>query len=319
MTVTGRRTLLALAAAAPLARARAQGGFEAFLAGVRAEALRAGVSGATIAAAFRGVAPDPQVLAADRHQPEFTLTWAEYKARVLPPARLDRAAEQARRQAPLLARVRARFGVDAPVLLGIWGLESDFGQKTGTHREVTALATLAFDGRRARYFRTELINALRILDAGDVSPAGMTGSWAGAMGQPQFMPSSYLASAVDFDGDGRRNIWTSVPDVLGSIANYLARAHWRAGEPWGQPVRLPPGFDASLAGHAQPLGAWERLGVRRIDGRPFSRAEVRGVLVLPDGAGGEAFMTYANFQAIRRYNPSDFYALAVGLLGNASA
>ena len=146
----------------------------------------------------------------------------------------------------------------------------------------------------------------------------MTGSYAGAMGQPQFMPSSYLRYAVDFDGDGRRDIWDSKPDVLASIANYLARSGWRAGEPWGQPVRLPPGFDAADTGrdNRRPLGEWMRLGVTRDDGGRFSRADVPAAIVLPDGAGGEAFATYANFAVIRRYNPSDYYALSVGLLGD---
>ncbi len=149
----------------------------------------------------------------------------------------------------------------------------------------------------------------------------MTGSWAGAMGQPQFMPDSYLRYAVDFDGDGRRDIWASRADALASIANYLARSGWRAGEPWGQPVRVPPAFDAAETGRdrSRALGEWMRLGVRRADGSRFGRADVAGAVVMPDGPGGEAFMVYPNFTAIRRYNPSDFYALAVGLLGDAVA
>ena len=209
--------------------------------------------------------------------------------------------------------------MDPHIIIGIWGLESGFGAKTGNYRVVESLVTLAYEGRRASYFRSELMNSLRILNDGDITARGMTGSWAGAMGQPQFMPSSYLHYAVDFDGDGRRDIWNSLPDVFGSVANYLAKCGWRPGEPWCQPVRVaaayggPEGRDAM-----RTLAEWEKAGVRRADGSRFSRGDVRGALLLPDGAGGEAFMVYPNFHAIRRYNPSDYYALAVGLLGTAS-
>ena len=316
-----RRFLLAAPAACLAAVAPVPGNFAAFLAGLRAEAARAGIGGGTLDAAFAGLQLNPKVLELDRHQPEFTLTWSQYRARVLPPSRLAAARAARLQEAALLNAVAGRYGVDPGIVVGIWGLESGFGAKTGNYRVVEALATLAYDGRRAGYFRGELLNALRILQAGDVQPAGMTGSWAGAMGQPQFMPSSYLRYAVDWSGDGRRNIWTDRADVFASVANYLARSGWRAGAPWGQPVRVPPGLDPAGIGRSrtQMLGEWERLGVRRIDGARFSRPDIAGALLLPDGAGGEAYMVYANFGAIRRYNPSDFYALAVGLLGQASA
>jgi membrane-bound lytic murein transglycosylase B len=318
-----RRSLIAASAAIalPAVSARAQSSFSAFLDGLRAEARRDGISQATLESALRDIAPSQRVLELDRHQPEFTMTWAQYKARVLPAKRLAAAREAYLQQRPWFDAVWQRFRVNPGVIIGIWGLESNFGGRTGNFSIVGALATLAWDGRRASYFRSELINALRILDHGDVTPAGMTGSWAGAMGQPQFMPSSYLRYAVDFDGDGRRDIWRSVPDVLGSVGNYLGRSGWRGGEPWGQPISVPSGFDASLAGRdsARPLGEWARLGVRRADGSMFSRGDVQGSVLLPDGLGGEAYMVYANFKAIRRYNPSDFYALAVGLLGNSAA
>lgn len=317
-----RRRLLTAMAAVPAvvsSPALAQQSFSGFLIMLRAEARRQGISDATLARALSGLRPNQKVLELDRHQPEFTMTWAEYKARVLPEQRLIAGRDAYAREQGLLAAVRARYPVDPRVVVGIWGLESNFGSRTGNFAIVEALATLAYDGRRAAFFRGELINALRILDAGDVTPERMTGSYAGAMGQPQFMPSAYLRYAVDFDGAGRRDIWTSLPDVFASIANYLARCGWHPGQPWGQPISLPPGFDAALAGrdNARPLGAWEAIGVRRLDGTRFSRQDVIGAVVLPDGAGGEAYMTYANFSVIRRYNPSDFYALAVGLLGNA--
>ena len=315
-----RRSLIlsapALLSAAP---ARAQGDFASFVAGVKAEARRAGIRDATLQDAFAGVQPNQRVVELDRRQPEFTLTWPQYRARVLPDSRMQAARDHYRQERALLAQVEQRFGVDPGIIMGIWGIESAFGTNKGNYRLVEALSTLAFEGRRAAYFRSELINALRILDAGDVTPARLTGGYAGAMGQPQFMPSSYLRLAVDFDGDGKRDIWDSKPDVFGSIANYLAKNGWRRGEPWGQAVRVPPG---TLGGrdNKRPLGEWMRAGVMRIDGAPFGRPDAMGGLVVPDGiAPGEGFMVYANFGAIRRYNPSDFYALAVGLLGDAAA
>ncbi len=314
-----RRVCLAAPLAIPFA-ASATDRFSAFVASVRAEAVRAGVRGRTVDAAFEGVRPNAKVIELDHHQPEFTLTWAQYRDRVLPQTRLDKARVVYAREYARLASVTARYPADPRVVMGIWGLESGFGEHTGNYRVVEALATLAYDGRRAGYFRGELIGALRILDAGDISPAAMTGSWAGAMGQPQFMPSSYLHYAVDADGDGRRDIWTDRTDVFGSVANYLAKCGWRMGEPWGQPVRAPQELAARSGREAvRTLAEWQSAGVRRIDGQKFTRGDVRGALLMPDGAGGEAFMVYANFNIIRRYNPSDFYALGVGLLGNAVA
>jgi membrane-bound lytic murein transglycosylase B len=300
----------------------AAGSFASFLAGVRAEALREGISGRVLDRALSRIVLNAKVLELDRTQPEFTMTWAQYRARVLPESRLAAARAAYGRNAALLADVTVRYRADPRIVVGIWGLESGFGAKTGNFGVVEALATLSYDNaRRAGYFRAELIKALKILDHGDITPAAMTGSWAGAMGQPQFMPSSYLAYAVDFEGNGRRDIWKSVPDVFASVANYLARCGWRAGEPWGQPVRLPPNFDTALAGRQRmrTLGEWMAHGVRRADGGKFSREDVQGAVLLPDGQGGDAFVIYENFNVIRRYNPSDYYALAVGLLGNACA
>jgi membrane-bound lytic murein transglycosylase B len=323
-----RRVLFSASLAAPLAGITATpalaarkpaDGFSAYLAGLRAEALRIGISPQIVAVALRDQPPNARVLQLDQHQPEFSLTWAQYRARVLPAARLQSALVHATENASTLDAVQQRYGVDYRIILGIWGLESGFGAKTGSFNIINALATLAYHGRRAAYFRGELMNALRILNAGDIGVAGITGSWAGAMGQPQFMPSSYLRYAVDFDGDGKRDIWNTRADVFGSVGNYLAKSGWQPGVPWGQAILLPPGFaQATGRDRMRPLGAWQAEGVRRVDGRPFSRADVPGAVVQPDGAGTEAFMVYANFHVIRRYNPSDFYALAVGLLGNAA-
>jgi membrane-bound lytic murein transglycosylase B len=299
--------------------ATAPDGFQHFLAGIRSEARRAGISAATVERAFSGMQPNQQVLEHDRHQPEFTMTWAQYRALLVTGQRIatGRAAFQQNRV--LLTRVQDRFGVDPGVITGIWGLESSFGTGMGEFRVVEALATLAWESRRASFFRGELLAALRILDHGDVTPVHMLGSYAGAMGQPQFMPSSYLRYAVDFEGHGRRDIWTSKPDVLGSIANYLAQSGWRGGEPWGQAVTAPASFDLAAASREGRRSAdeWARLGIVAIDGRPLRRTNGPAAILLPDGPAGDAFLTFANFSAIRRYNPSDYYALAVGLLGDA--
>lgn len=318
-----RRVMILSAALAPFAwPARGQDAFAAFVGGIKAEARRAGIREATLQQAFAGVQPNQHVIELDHRQPEFTLTWPEYRARVLPDSRMKAARENYVRERGLLAQVEQRYGVDPLIIMGIWGVESAFGANKGNYRLVEALSTLAWEGRRGAYYRGELMNALRILDQGDVTPARLTGGYAGAMGQPQFMPSSYLRYAVDFDGDGRRDIWDDTADVFGSIANYLAKNGWRRGEPWAQPVRLPADFDAASANrdNRRSLGEWMRAGVRRADGREFGRPEILGAVVAPSGAApGEGFMTYANFNVIRRYNPSDFYALAVGLLGEAAA
>ena len=293
--------------------------FQSFLSGMRAEARRAGISVVTLDRAFAGVQPNQKVLERDRHQPEFTMTWAQYHDLLITDQRIANGRAAFQQNRALFARVQDRFGVDPGVIVGIWGLESSFGTGMGDFHVVEALATLAWEGRRASFFRGELLAALRILEHGDVAPAHMLGSYAGAMGQPQFMPSSYLRYAVDFEGHGRRDIWTSKPDVLGSIANYLAQSGWRDGEPWGQAVTLGSKVDRAAAGRElrRPIGEWTRLGVRAAAGRSLARADTQGALLLPDGPAGDAFLVYANFAAIRRYNPSDFYALAVGLLGDA--
>nr|WP_294544803.1 lytic murein transglycosylase [uncultured Rhodopila sp.] len=314
-----RRILLASALPAVFAArafAATADSFQSFVTGFRAEARHAGISPATLDRAFAGVQPNQKVLDRDRHQPEFTMTWARYRSLFVTDARIanGRAAVAANRA--LFQRVQQRFGVSTGVITGIWGLESGFGAITGDFRVVEALATLAWEGRRAAFFRGELMAALRILDHGDVAPAAMTGSYAGAMGQPQFMPSSYLRYAVDFEGHGRRDIWTSKPDVLGSIANYLAESGWRSGQTWGQQIVVPPGIEVAGRDVKRPLSEWMRIGVRPQEGRWFASADTQAGLVAPDGTGGETFAVFANFAAIRRYNPSDYYALAVGLIGD---
>ena len=314
-----RRFLLASAVPAVMsapALAIPADSFPGFLNSVRAEAIRAGIRPATLDGAFAGVAPNQKVLDRDQHQPEFTLTWARYRGLVITEKRILAGRQAVAANRALFRRVEQRYGVNAAPIAGIWGLESSFGTGTGDFRVVEALATLGWQGRRASFFRGELMAALKILDHGDVAPNGMTGSYAGAMGQPQFMPTSYLRYAVDFEGNGRRDIWTSRPDVLGSIANYLAQSGWRPGQGWGQPVSVPPGLDAPGRDAKRPLAEWVRAGVRPVGGRWVATSDTPAGLVAPDGPGGEVFAVFGNFTAIRRYNPSDFYAIAVGLIGD---
>jgi membrane-bound lytic murein transglycosylase B len=285
---------------------------------MRAEARHAGIASATLDRAFAGIAPNQKVIDRDRHQPEFTLTWARYRALVISDQRIANGRAALQQHRALLTRINDVYGVSPGVIMGIWGLESSFGTELGSFHVIEALATLGWEGRRASFFRSELLAALRILDHGDVTPARMTGSYAGAMGQPQFMPSAFLRYAVDFEGNGRRDIWTSIPDTLASIANYLADSGWRAGGTWGQPVTLPAGFDMTQSGRTlrKPVSEWVRYGVGAADGRPLANPSTEAALILPDGPTGEAFLAYGNFTAIRRYNPSDYYAIAVGLIGD---
>ena len=317
-----RRHLLAALAVLPAGGACARSpapDFAAFLAAVRAKALRLGLSNSVLDAALTMDGPNASVLRRDRNQPEFSLTWARYRGLVLTAAKIEGARAAWQERLALLRAMCRRYPVDPRIVVAIWGIESRYGDLCGTFGVVDALATLAYDGRRAGFFTAELLAALRILQHGDVTPAHMLGSYAGAMGQPQFMPSSFLRYAVDFDGDGRRDIWTSDADVLASIANYLARNGWVADAPWGEPARIPAGLAPIGRDVRRPLGSWMRLGVRRADGTGFGDPDRLGAVIAPDGPGGDSFMVYENFDVIRRYNPSDFYSLAVGLLGDTTA
>jgi membrane-bound lytic murein transglycosylase B len=302
----------------PAAPRPAPGSFEAFVIGVKAEARAKGLSPAVLNRAFAGVRANQKVIDLDHHQPEFTMTWEQYRTRIVSDARVAKGREMYARNRDLLARVTARYGVAPGVVMGIWGLESNYGQSTGGFNVIEALATLSWEGRRAAFFRSELMDALKILQSGDITPAQMTGSYAGAMGQTQFMPDSFLRYAVDFSGTGRRDIWNDLGCVFGSTANYLAREGWSARLPWGQPVRLPAGFDEAATGRdrRRPVSEWVRMGVRGVDGRTPSH-EGEAAVILPGGIASDAFLAYhPNFLAIRRYNPSDFYAISVGLIGD---
>jgi membrane-bound lytic murein transglycosylase B len=307
--------ILGLLGAVPAARADA---FEDWLQGLKRDAAAQGISQSTLAAALTGLHPMPDVLDKDRNQPEFTMTFAQYLPKVVSEKRVADGRKLMQQYAPLLKRVAAAYGVQPRFIVALWAVESDYGRVTGDYPVIGSLATLAYGSSRPAMFRTEVIDALRIVDHGDVTPSGMTGSWAGAMGQCQFMPSSFLRYAVDFDGDGRRNIWTDEADVFASIANYLAHLHWRPDQTWGRGVRLPSGFNAGLIGLKieKPLGEWERLGIRNPDGSPLPQAELAASLVAPDGPAGPAFLVYGNYKVVMKWNRSTFFATSVGLLAD---
>jgi lytic murein transglycosylase len=297
-----------------------QQAFAAWIANFGATARTAGIGEETLRAAFSEARYLPRAVELDRAQPEFTRTVWDYLDRIVTPQRIAMGITrmaQVRGEADTAA---ARYGVPSDIVVAIWGLESNYGLNTGEISTIDALATLGFEGRREDWARGQLLAALKILQNGDIDRAHMMGSWAGAMGQTQFLPSSYLSHAVDGDGDGRRDIWGSMADVMASTANFLARSGWQAGQPWGVEARLPSGFDAGRADDSvrQPAGQWAAEGIQAIDGASLPDL-ADATILLPAGASGPAFMVGANFRAILRYNNSISYALAVGLLAQGLA
>jgi membrane-bound lytic murein transglycosylase B len=303
--------------------------FSVFLESVREEALLRGISQNTVNAALADLEPSPTVIQRDQTQAEIVLTIDQYMQRRLTRRVIRTAREMAARHRPLLDDVAADYGVPARVLVAVWGLESNFGRFSGVRPTVQALATLAWEGRRGEFFRGELMNALEIVDRGYIDLEQMRGSWAGAMGQPQFMPSSYLKWAEDFDNDGDRDIWRSPADVFASIANYLKEHGWQPDYTWGREVRLPPGGLEKLTDAVGmreegcraeremttrlPLAKWHALGVRTAAGRALPKVELDASL-LP--TGNRAYLVYANYEALLEYNCAHSYALAVALLAD---
>ncbi len=320
-------------AATSLAGPGADPAFATWLDGVYQEGLKRNISKATLDSALTGLTPIVRVVQLDRKQPEFVQTFDQYiKARVTD-WRVQTGRERLANNRALLDKVGKKFGVQPRFIVALWGIETSFGRATGGFSVVQALATLAFDGRRASYFRRELFNALTIIDEGHVTAAAMKGSWAGAMGQNQFMPSSFLQYAVDYDGDGRRDIWGTRADVFASSANFLRQSGWRDDETWGRRVRLPAGFTDKLAGlmPADPpkgcralkklsvektLPEWSKLGVTNPDGSPLPGRPLKASLVLPDGPEGAALLVYDNFRATLKWNCSVSFAAAVGILAD---
>lgn len=292
--------------------------FEAWLEAFRQEALGQGIGAATLDQALDGLTPLPKVVELDGRQAEVRLDFRTYHRRVLSEERIRRGQRLLREHRALLDRVAADYGVQPRFIIALWGIESSYGEWRGKFPVVAALATLAHDGRRRGFFESELLKALRILDNGDIEIDDMVGSWAGAMGQSQFMPSSYLSYAVDYDGDGRRDIWNSHPDIFASIANYLAKAGWDGRYTWGREVRLPTSWaDASDGLDVfKPLAEWQALGIRRESGRDLPMVALDAALLQPDEHAGPAYLVYKNFRALMNWNRSTYFGLTVGELSD---
>ncbi len=297
--------------------------FGRWLEGARAEAVKRGIGPSTIQTALTGIQPIARVVELDRRQPEFSQTFSRYLNNAVSDRRVTDGRAQLGQQAALLSSLERDYGVPARFLVAFWGLETNYGRVTGEYPVITALATLAFDGRRSAFFREEMFNALKIADAGHIAVTDMRGSWAGAMGHTQFMPSTFLRHAIDRDGDKHINIWGSIPDAMGSAANYLHSLGWDGERTWGREVKLPAGFDVGLASldvdakeNILPLSEWSTLGIRRTDGGSLPGVDVAASLSLPQGAKGPAFLLYENYRAILKWNRSAFYAIAVGHLAD---
>lgn len=331
--VTILLALLSFTAAVPGLAQEPQIPFEDWLAALITEAREQGIREDIIEQALVSVTPIPQVINNDRSQAEFTETFEQYLEKRVTQWRIDTGRARLVQHRELLERVGAQYGVEPRFIVAFWGVETNYGNFTGGTDVIRALVTLAYDPRRSEYFRRELLSALQILNEGHIIHADMKGSWAGAMGQSQFMPSSFLQYAQDFDGDGRRDIWTTEADVFASIAQYLKGADWRDDQTWGREVQLPVDYHAraeqwrqppaehscSVVRHHSlmlPLSQWQEIGVRRADGTDLPSADFVASIILPDGEDGRAFLTYQNFRAILRYNCANNYALSIGHLAD---
>lgn len=279
----------------------------------------AGVSPAILDQVRPVLKPDGRVLSLDRAQPEFTTTFAGYFPIRVTDNRVARGRALLAQHAALLQRIQRETGVPPQYLMAFWGLETDFGQTLGSHLVPVSLANLACDSRRSDFFRDEFVKSLRILDRGDVSLERMVGSWAGAMGNMQFMPSAYLDHATDGDADGKRDLWNSTTDALVSAGYFLSSLGWSTGQRWGREVLLPPNFDYLRIGRTLSLREWSTLGVRDSAGRPLKMSETPARIIVPSGHGGPAFIAYPNFDVIMKWNRSEFYAIAVGRLADQIA
>jgi membrane-bound lytic murein transglycosylase B len=322
--------LVSVSAAQAPSEEPARPSFSEWLAGVRADAIARGIREETVDAALATVEePEPTVLERDRAQAEAVLSLESYLARVLKPRTIRTARDMYTRHRKVLAAVEEKFGISPRIIVGIWGLESNFGKFSGVRPTIGALATLAWDPRRATFFRGELLDALQILDRGDIDVARMRGSWAGAMGQPQFMPSSYLKWAEDFDEDGRTDIWSSSPDVFASMANYLKAHGWKTGENWGREVKVPRAVAKEIASKVErrsgscvarrnmtvalPMEGWQNLGVRLPSGAALPKTTLTASLV---SGRSRYFLVYDNYDVLLEYNCSHSYAVSVGLLAD---
>lgn len=311
-------TLALLIAALP---AHAQTDFSQCLARLERTALDSGISADTVESIFPTVEPRESVIRADRNQPEFLATFADYLGRRATTERITQGRALYAEHRNLLEELTREYGVPGHYIVSFWGLETNYGRYLGNVPVFDSLSTLACDARRSEFFTEQFVNALQIVDRGDVEPEVMRGSWAGAMGQTQFMPSSYLRYAVDGDGDGRVDLWNSTPDALTSAANFLRSIGWQSGFRWGREVLLPEGFDYALAGSAErrELSEWRNLGITDVAGRPLADLDIQAAVVVPSGQRGPAFVIYDNFDVIMRWNRSEYFALTVGHLADRIA
>nr|WP_091677560.1 lytic murein transglycosylase [Methylocapsa palsarum] len=316
MPIGARLTLCAALSGMLAVSAARAGSFEECIAGLRGPALASGVDGATFDKMTRGLTPNPDIFEFAKAQPEFKTPIWDYLAGLVDEERVADGRAMMNRYGQALASAQSRFGVDQATIAAVWGVESDFGRSFGNRPIVQSLATLSCGGSRQAYFRTEFFAALKIIQHGDIDPNQFVGSWAGAFGHTQFMPSTFLRTAVDGDGDGRKDLVNSVPDALASTANYLRKAGWVTGVEWGFEVRLPGNYSGpSGRGRKEPMSAWAARGLTRVDGSPLGGGPNSGLL-LPAGPSGPAFLVSRNFDAIYSYNAAESYALAIALLSD---
>lgn len=303
------------------AHAGDQASYDAWLQRFKAKAQSEGLSPQTIQNAFSGSKFLPRVIELDRKQPESKMTFAQYRERIVSKQRVNQGRHEFRKHRALLEEIGAHYGVQPQYIVALWGIETNFGSNTGGFSVIDSLATLAFEGRRSEFFSKELINALKIIDGGHIAARSMKGSWAGAMGQSQFMPSSFLAYAQDYNKDGKKDIWNTKADVFASAANYLSRSGWKGDERWGRQVYAPSSIPETMMDrkNKRALSYWASLGVRNIDNSPLPVSDMEGALVGPDGKNGPIYMTYSNYNVIMKWNRSTYFATSVGLLADAIA
>ncbi|MEM6781378.1 MAG: lytic murein transglycosylase [Pseudomonadota bacterium] len=295
--------------------------FDSWLSKTKNDARQQGISDSTINAALNGIQPIQRVIELDRKQPEWKKTFTQYREMIVNPTRVKTGREMMQAYKRELTEVSQKYGVAPQYLVALWGIETNFGSNTGGFKVVPALATLAWEGRRAEFFTKELMNALKIIDGGHITAKAMKGSWAGAMGQNQFMPSSFNAYAVDENGDGKRDIWDTERDIFASSANYLKKNGWTTGQRWGRAVRVPSGFPSNLEGREvkKPLSFWASKGIKTISGGALPKENLMASLIAPDGLEGETYLVYSNYNTIMAWNRSTYFATSVGLLADAIA
>ena len=292
--------------------------FNKWLLEFKQEASQRGITKNTIDLGLIDVKPIPRIIELDRKQPESTMSFNKYLTLIVSQRRVNLGKKLLNQNLPLLKEVSTQFGVQPRFIVSLWGIETNYGKNTGGFSVLSALVTLAYDGRRSKYFRKELIYALKIIDEGHITPNNMKGSWAGAMGQSQFMPSSFMRFAYDFNGDGAKDIWNDKGDVFASAANYLSGVGWKSDITWGREVSLPQNFDFKLANIKiiKKMSVWRALGVTRADGSKLPLREINASIILPGKTGGPSYLIYDNYRALLRWNRSYYFATAVGILSD---